>query len=142
MTRQPADPPVTETDKTETSSSSREDRDYGGGYGRRDSAAELQRARNERKVIDAGLDRQNEHWVKSYWRPMMGWLYMLICFMDFIGFPFLTLMAPVFYKTFGIIHAYSAWVPLTLTNGGLIHLAFGAILGVTAWTRGTEKLQR
>jgi hypothetical protein len=27
-----------------------------------------------------------------------------------------------------------------LSNGGLIHLAFGAILGVSAFTRGQEKM--
>ena len=35
---------------------------------------------------------------------------------------------------------YIAWQSLTLSNGGLIHLAFGAILGVSAWTRGQEKI--
>lgn len=34
------------------------------------------------------------------------------------------------------------WEPLTLAASGLFHLAFGAILGVTAWTRGQEKIER
>jgi hypothetical protein len=43
---------------------------------------------------------------------------------------------PVFIKGF----QYVAWKSITLDNGGLIHLAFGAILGITSWTRGQEKI--
>ena len=87
-------------------------------------------------------DVQNENWVKSYWRPAMGWLYMAICAFDFIIFPLMMIMYPVVAKLFGLTAEYSAWQSLTLTNGGLIHMAFGAILGVAAWTRGQEKLSR
>ena len=31
------------------------------------------------------------------------------------------------------------WQSLTLQGGGLFHIAFGAILGAAAWTRGMEK---
>ena len=80
-----------------------------------------------------------EHWAKSFWRPAMGWLYMIICFMDFVGFPLLTIFLPIIFKPFGLTMPYSAWQSLTLSNGGLIHLAFGAILGVSAFSRGQEK---
>lgn len=33
-----------------------------------------------------------------------------------------------------------AWSPLTLQGAGLFHLAMGGILGVTAWSRGQEKM--
>lgn len=92
------------------------------------------------KIVDKQLKEQDEHWLKSYWRPAMAWLYGLICFMDFIGFPFLAMMNPVFYKFWGLTVSYQPWVSLTLQNGGLVHLAFGAILGITAWTRGQEKV--
>lgn len=36
--------------------------------------------------------------------------------------------------------AYAAWVPLTLSNGGLIHLSFGAIIGLYTWQRSAEKI--
>jgi hypothetical protein len=72
----------------------------------------------------------------------MGWLYMLICFMDFVMFPLLAMFIPVIMKSFGLADtAYAAWESLTLSNGGIMHLAFGAILGVTAWTRGQEKIK-
>jgi hypothetical protein len=80
-----------------------------------------------------------EHWAKAFWRPAMGWLYMIICFMDFVGFPLLTIFLPIIFKPFGLTMPYQAWQSLTLSNGGLIHLAFGAILGVSAFTRGQEK---
>jgi hypothetical protein len=81
---------------------------------------------------------QNEPWLKSYWRPGMAWLYMAICLFDFILFPLLSMVLPGFIDSM----TYQPWTSITLENGGLIHLAFGAILGVTAWTRGTEKQER
>jgi hypothetical protein len=72
----------------------------------------------------------------------MGWLYMLICFMDFVMFPLLAMFIPIIMKSFGLADtAYAAWESLSLSNGGIIHLAFGAILGVAAWTRGQEKIK-
>jgi hypothetical protein len=76
--------------------------------------------------------------MKAYWRPAMGWLYMLICFCDFVGFPIISMFMPVFIK--GL--PYVAWKSITLDNGGLIHLAFGAILGVTAYGRTQEKITK
>lgn len=32
------------------------------------------------------------------------------------------------------------WNPLTLQGGGLYHLAMGAVIGITAWSRGQEKI--
>jgi hypothetical protein len=87
-------------------------------------------------------DKEQEHWVKAYWRPAMGWLYMVICFMDFVGFPAITMFLPVIEKGFGIQMAYTPWVSLTLSNGGLIHMAFGAILGVAAYGRTQEKVNK
>ena len=94
------------------------------------------------KVVEHQLAKDSEHWVRAYWRPSMAWLYMAICFMDFIGFPFLAGVQPIVYKIVGIAAKYEPWVSLTLQNGGLVHAAFGAILGVAAWTRGQEKISR
>ena len=85
--------------------------------------------------------KSEEHWVKAYWRPAMGWLYMLICFMDFVIFPALAMVLPAILKGFGVTIVYTAWQSLSLSNGGLIHVAFGAILGVAAWSRGKEKIE-
>lgn len=40
-----------------------------------------------------------------------------------------------------IIKETRAWEPITLVSGGLLHMAFGAILGVAAWSRGKEKVE-
>jgi hypothetical protein len=96
----------------------------------------------DKEVVDEQIKKEEEHWVKSYWRPAMGWLYMAICFMDFIGFPLVSMFLPVVFKGFGVQFNYVPWQSLTLSNGGLIHLAFGAILGVSAWTRGQEKMAK
>jgi len=97
-------------------------------------------AKTERRMVDQAIKIQEESWVKAYWRPAMGWLYMLICFVDFVLFPALTMFLPALLKGVGIEMTYTAWASLTLSNGGLIHLAFGAILGVAAWSRGQEKI--
>lgn len=88
------------------------------------------------KLLDS---RNNEHWFKSYWRPAAGWVYLAICAMDFIIFPIMNMMLPIVAKAFSVAIAYAPWNPITLANGGLIHLAFAAILGVAAFTRGTER---
>ena len=93
-----------------------------------------------RKIVDHAIKIQDEHWLKAYWRPGMGWLYMLICFMDFVVFPALTMFLPALLKGIGSNLQYTAWQSLSLSNGGLIHIAFGTILGVAAWSRGQEKI--
>lgn len=77
---------------------------------------------------------ENEKWFKTYWRPAMGWLYMLICVFDFILFPIGNMLFFAYTK-----EAFIAWKPITLDNGGLVHISFGTIIGVTAWTHAGEK---
>lgn len=96
----------------------------------------------DKDVIEHQMEKEDEHWVKAYWRPAMGWLYMAINLMDFIIFPIISMMLPLIYKAFGVQIAYTAWQSLSLSNGGLIHIAFGAILGVAAYTRGQEKIAK
>ena len=90
-------------------------------------------------MMAASAGKEPEHWMKAFWRPAMGWLYMLICFMDFVAFPMISMFLPIIEKGFGIQMGYTAWQSLTLSNGGLIHLAFGGILGVSAFGRTQEK---
>ena len=87
------------------------------------------------KQWETDTSRQDEHWAKAYWRPAMGWLYMIICLVDFVIFPVIAMFLPLITKT-----PYVAWQSLSLSNGGLIHMAFGAILGVAAYGRTQEKV--
>jgi hypothetical protein len=93
-------------------------------------------------IYNHQLNKEDEHWVKAYWRPAMGWLYMAINLMDFIVFPIISIILPVIYKGFGLQIGYTAWQSLSLSNGGMIHIAFGAILGIAAYTRGQEKIAK
>lgn len=72
-----------------------------------------------------------EPWIKQYWRPAIAWQYFAVCIFDFIIFP-----AAYLY------FAKQVWEPLTLKESGFYHLAMAAIIGVSAWTRGQEKIQR
>ena len=66
----------------------------------------------------------------------MGWMYMLVCVMDFVVFPILWSMIQVV----GDGKVESQWVPITLQGAGLFHIAMGAILGIAAYGRTQEKL--
>lgn len=77
---------------------------------------------------------EKEVWFKTYWRPAAAWLYLFINLFDFVIAP---VTMPIMSKYMGT--SYTAWQSLTLSNGGLFHLAFGAIIGVTAWGRTRER---
>jgi hypothetical protein len=78
---------------------------------------------------------EKENWINNKWRPMMGWMYFAVCITDFILFPILW---AIFKASVG--EPVTPWEPLTLQGAGLFHVAMGAILGVTAWSRGREKI--
>lgn len=79
---------------------------------------------------------KKESWITKLWRPMMAWQYMAVCLFDFILAPIMM----VIYSDRADV-AYVAWHPLSLEGGGLYHLAMGAVLGITSWSRGQEKLK-
>jgi hypothetical protein len=81
-------------------------------------------------------DKKKEDWMNAKWRPAMGWLYLVVCFFDFVAFPILwSVLQGLFHGTIN-----SQWQPLTLQGAGLFHIAMGAIIGVAAWGRTQEKL--
>jgi hypothetical protein len=79
---------------------------------------------------------KEENWIKTYWRPAMGWQYFVICMFDFLIAPILNAIYFTMYKS----TTFQQWDPLTLKGAGLYHIAMGAIIGVTAWSRGQEKI--
>lgn len=80
-------------------------------------------------------NEEKENWINNRWRPMMGWMYFVVCITDFILFPVLWSLLKA-----AVGEPVTAWDPLTLQGAGLFHVAMGAILGVTAWSRGREKI--
>ena len=81
-------------------------------------------------------EKKKEDWMNSKWRPMMGWMYMIVCFFDFV-------IAPVLWSlTQALFHGgvNVQWQPLTLQGAGLFHISMGAVLGIAAYGRTQEKL--
>jgi hypothetical protein len=106
-------------------------------------------------VTSLGNLDQTESWLNRTWRPAAAVVYLAICLFDFI-------IAPAFmgFKTSNItqmaaslkdldpsvaialVQNRTPWVPLTMSGSGLFHVAFGAILGVAAWTRGNAQIEQ
>jgi len=82
---------------------------------------------------------KKEDWMANQWRPMMAIMYMIVCIFDFILFPIM-FTGVQFWETEASNDAFRQWMPITLGSGGLFHVAMGAVLGVTAWSRGQEKI--
>ena len=86
-------------------------------------------------------EKKKEDWMNSKWRPAMGWLYMLVCFCDFVLFPVLhAIYIAALYKGAIPPGVPPQWSPLTLQGAGLFHLAMGAVLGIAALGRTQEKM--
>ena len=80
-------------------------------------------------------EKKDPNWMQNLWRPMMGWMYMLICLLDMAIFPVLwSLLQAMMHQPI------TQWNPLTLQGAGLFHIAMGAVLGIAAFGRTQEKL--
>jgi hypothetical protein len=85
---------------------------------------------------ESSVENTNTDWINKKWRPVMGWMYMMVCVCDFTLFPIL----------WSILQAVShgsvtnQWQPLTLQGAGLFHVAMGAVLGIAAYGRTKEKV--
>ena len=74
-------------------------------------------------------------WFITRWRPLMAYVYTAICLFDFVIMP----------TAFSILQVYTnqplvQWQPITLQGAGLIHMAFGAVIGIATWGRTKEKI--
>jgi len=87
------------------------------------------------EAVKSASEQKKEDWMNSKWRPMMGWMYMLVCMFDMILFPVLWSLLQTFTHT-----PITQWNPLTLQGAGLFHIAMGAVLGIAAFGRTQEKL--
>jgi hypothetical protein len=87
------------------------------------------------EAVKSASEQKKEDWMNSKWRPMMGWMYMLVCTMDMVIFPVLWSLLQTSTGT-----QITQWQPLTLQGAGLFHIAMGAVLGIAAFGRTQEKL--
>ena len=85
------------------------------------------------------VNKYAESWMTTKWRPMMAIMYMIACSFDFVLFPIMFTIVQ-FWEISIQNDAFRQWAPITLQGGGLFHVAMGAVLGVSAWSRGQEKI--
>jgi hypothetical protein len=89
-----------------------------------------------KKPETSASEQKKEDWMNSKWRPMMGWMYMAVCVMDFVAFPILWSLL----QSLSHGQVTSQWQPLTLQGAGLFHIAMGGVLGLAAYGRTQEKM--
>ena len=107
---------------------------------------------------DHHVRKHLEHRFKKFWRPIAAYVYLMICIFDFMAMPLYIEIQnrEVNSEAFTEIRQLQDkdvklkaleqldlgsrdWAPLTLMGGAFFHLSFGAILGISAFTRGQEK---
>jgi hypothetical protein len=115
----------------------------GGGFGSSSSSAPAGAqpaltgaGSNAAQGADVLVANDNTDWINKKWRPVMGWMYMVVCVCDFTVFPILWSLLQA------ISHGQvtSQWQPVTLQGAGLFHVAMGAVLGIAAYGRTKEKV--
>jgi hypothetical protein len=67
---------------------------------------------------------------------MMAFVYMAVVIFDFIIGPIFWSIAQIYGGSIAV-----QWIPLTLISGGVFHAAMGAVLGISAFSRGREKVE-
>ena len=84
----------------------------------------------------------------TYWRDYLALVYIIICLFDFVvGATWWNLSIQSMFQDCLLKEDQATcfnnlpppWQPYTLNNGGMFHIAMGAILGAAAWKRGEEK---
>lgn len=91
---------------------------------------------NAAQDADVLVKNTNEDWINKKWRPVMGWMYMVVCICDFTLFPILWSLL----QALSHGQVTSQWQPVTLQGAGLFHVAMGAVLGIAAYGRTKEKV--
>jgi hypothetical protein len=91
---------------------------------------------NAAQDADVLVKNTNEDWINKKWRPVMGWMYMVVCVCDFTLFPVMWSVL----QALSHGQVTSQWQPVTLQGAGLFHVAMGAVLGIAAYGRTKEKV--
>lgn len=94
---------------------------------------------SKKELPPSKITKSEEDWMTKKWRPMMAIMYMTACLFDFVFFPIMFTVVQ-FWEVSAANDAFRQWAPITLQGGGLFHVAMGAVLGVSAWSRGQEKM--
>lgn len=100
------------------------------------------------------MEKKDSFWSSKNWQSYAAIVYLLICLFDFMVMPTIMFIdSPHIPELISSVQSLPAqsqmlileqtlddWEPLTMTNGGLFHITFGAILGTVVWSRGKEKI--
>lgn len=92
---------------------------------------------NAASGADVLVANDNTDWINKKWRPVMGWMYMVVCMCDFVIFPVLWSLLQAMSKG----SVTMQWQPITLQGAGLFHISMGAVLGIAAYGRTKEKIE-
>ena len=108
------------------------------GFGSTQSQQNLTQAgSNAAQGADVLVANDNTDWINKKWRPVMGWMYMVVCMCDFVIFPILWSLLQAMSKG----SVTMQWQPITLQGAGLFHISMGAVLGIAAYGRTKEKIE-
>jgi hypothetical protein len=111
---------------------------------------EIEKMNNEESYQ---LSSYAEHWYQRAWRPSMAAIYMMLCILDYGVRPIVNYYQTKIYSLSQIVETIQELEPtvqIQILNQSrqeavppilseFVHLAFGAILGVAAFSRGMEK---
>lgn len=110
-------------------------------------AAETSRIQSVNQTMQA--ESKSEHWAQWLWRPYNGFLFGTTLFMVYALPSIINTFAPVFSPPVmhkivegGIekIVPIATWIPIEISHvPEFVFVAWGAVLGVTAWHRGKNK---
>lgn len=82
------------------------------------------------------MDKE-ETWFKDRWRPFIAWTYGVMLIFDFIVAPIVMMFLQA--KSGQPI---TAWTPVTVAGGGMVHISMGSIITMNSYSRGKEKIHR
>ena len=89
----------------------------------------------QEQILDSKLSDYEKTFFHSKWRPALAWSYLFVILMDFVFLPIIFISLGADANTFN-------WEPLTLKGSGIYHVSMLTIVGVTAYGRTKEKLER
>jgi len=80
--------------------------------------------------------KKQDDFFHSAWRPLCAYVYLAICIFDFI-------LGPIIYNTLQFFNpgqTVEMWTAISLQGGGILHLSFGAIIGIHTHSKTRERI--
>lgn len=110
-------------------------------------AAETARIQSVNQTMQA--EAKSEHWMQWAWRPFNGFLFGITLFMVYALPSIINTFAPLWVRPvietvvrngLEVRMAIATWIPIEISHvPEVVFMAWGAVLGVTAWHRGKNK---